>query len=203
MAPADSAVVLSRLGRGKAAVNDQNPYQSPAEASTGDAPQTPPQKTSPAGVLELPVAKPAVSTSNTILPRHLAAALDNLLAMVLALVAAKLIDSRLVALQLVVVVVVYLGYFLLSEALFARTPGKLLMGLVVIQFSGAPCTFRQTLIRTGFRLLEVNPTCFGGIPAALAVVTSPHRQRFGDRTADTIVVSSARWKKWRAAHPGR
>jgi uncharacterized RDD family membrane protein YckC len=131
---------------------------------------------------------PGVSTANTIIPRHLAAALDNLIAMILALLAGAAIGDELPLLQLAALVGCFLGYYLLFEGTLARTPGKFIAGLVVVQYSGAPVTFRQTLIRTAFRILEVNPLLCGAIPAALSIVLSTHHQRFGDRIAGTIVV---------------
>jgi uncharacterized RDD family membrane protein YckC len=72
-----------------------------------------------------------------VLPRHIAAILDNLVAMVLGVLAAKTVAEDLPILQLLALVATYLAYYLLFEGLASRTPGKLLTGLVVIQFNGA------------------------------------------------------------------
>ncbi|MHB8867145.1 MAG: hypothetical protein ACYC6N_32685 [Pirellulaceae bacterium] len=55
---------------------------------------------------------PAVSTVNTLLPRHLAAIFDNLIAMVLGVLAAKSVAEDLPALQLLALVAAYLAYYL-------------------------------------------------------------------------------------------
>ncbi|MHB0961523.1 MAG: RDD family protein [Pirellulaceae bacterium] len=140
---------------------------------------------------------PAVSTVNTLLPRHLAAIFDNLIAMVLGVLAAKSVAEDLPALQLLALVAAYLAYYLLLEGLTSRTPGKLITGLAVTQFNGARCTWRQSLIRTGFRILEVNPILLGFMPAAVSIVFSRYHQRIGDKVAETIVVPSGRVRKMR------
>ncbi len=150
-------------------------------------------------VADLPNSEPAVSIGGTILPRHLAAAFDNVAAIYLALVASAIIPENLPMLRLAIVIGVYLSYYLLFERLFAATPGKLLTGLVVVQFNGRACTSRQVVIRTLFRIVEVNPVLLGGLPAAARIVMSKHRQRFGDRMAGTIVVPRRRMKKRMAA----
>ena len=135
---------------------------------------------------------PVVSTDGTILPRHLAAIVDNFAAIILGFLALQAVDNELRWAQVTILVAVYILYYFLSEGLVSRTPGKLLTGLVVVQFDGQRCSWRQTLIRTSFRILEVNPLLFGAVPAALCIVFSKHRQRLGDIVADTIVVPSSR-----------
>ena len=116
--------------------------------------------------------------------------LDNCIAMLLAVVAAKSISSAHPIWQSIALVAAFFGYFFAFEAVLSRTPGKLLTGLVVVNLSGEKCTVGQTAIRTLFRLLEVNPLLFGAIPAALSVVFSRFHQRFGDRVARTLVVNA-------------
>ena len=178
-------------------MDERNPYKAPQTESFANAAA----KNRDTGVPELAIASndalPAVSTGNTVLPRHIAAILDNVLAMILGVVAAKSVAEDLLAVQLFLFMAVYLGYYFLFEGFISRTPGKLLTGLVVIQFDGGRCTWRQSLIRTCFRILEVNPAFLGAIPAALSIVFSKHHQRFGDKTAGTIVVPSRRVRKQR------
>jgi uncharacterized RDD family membrane protein YckC len=132
----------------------------------------------------------SLSTVDTVRPRHLAAAMDNLLAMILAIVAAKSIDDGQPILQVVALVSVFLGYYLIFELLFSRTPGKFVTGLIIVELDGRRCTWRHVLIRTAFRLLEVNPLFLGGLPAAVRIIFSEHHQRFGDKAAETLVVYS-------------
>lgn len=61
-------------------------------------------------------------------------------------------------------------------------------GLVVRDFSGGRSSFRQTLVRTLFRILEVTPAFLGLAPAAASIIWSRNKQRFGDKVAGTIVV---------------
>src|SRR5437016_3666584 len=74
---------------------------------------------------------PAVAIPRELVPRYVAASVDNVLQMVGTVVLVKQLPSSWILLQLPVVIAVYLGYFLLFEGLFARTPGKLLMGVIV------------------------------------------------------------------------
>src|SRR5262245_57854857 len=67
-------------------------------------------------------------------PRYIAAAVDNVVAMVLGVVAAKSVSDDLPVVQFGLLIGVYLGYYFLFEAVISRTPGKLLTGLVVVQF---------------------------------------------------------------------
>ena len=139
----------------------------------------------------------ALSTTDTVRARHLAAVMDNVLAMVVAVIAAKSIDDSMPILQAVVLALVFLGYYLLFELLFGRTIGKFVTGLVVVDLDGQRCSWWQTLIRTVFRVFEVNPLFFGGLPAAARIIFSEHHQRFGDRAAETLVVYSRVLKRSR------
>jgi uncharacterized RDD family membrane protein YckC len=131
---------------------------------------------------------PEISTTNTIMLRHLAAIFDNILAPLLGLVAAKSIDKEQYQLQFVLFACVYLGYFLVFESLISRTPGKLLTGLVIVRKDGSRISIRDAAIRTVLRVLEVNPALLGYATAAISIIFSKHHQRIGDRIAGTIVV---------------
>jgi uncharacterized RDD family membrane protein YckC len=132
--------------------------------------------------------EPQIAIPRESLPRYIAALVDWALQMPLGVLVIKSLPASWAVLQLPLVVVIFLGYFLLFEGLFGRTPGKLLTGLVVVQFDGRKCTWRQAWTRTYWRLLEVNPLLLGAIPAAIAVVRSPYHQRLGDHFAKTLVV---------------
>lgn len=136
-----------------------------------------------------------ISTSNTVLPRHIAAILDNLLAMLMGLLAAKSISNALPAVQIAAAIVVYFAYYFLFEAAISRTPGKLLTGLIIVRKDGSRASIREAAIRTAFRVLEVNPALFGGLPAALSIIASVDHQRFGDKVAGTIVVPPRRIRR--------
>jgi uncharacterized RDD family membrane protein YckC len=136
------------------------------------------------------VADDVPSTVNTVIPRYIAASLDNLLAGLSAILAAKFISSVPSILQFVALIGTFLAYFFIFEAVFARTPGKLLTGLIVVDMQGNKCSVYQAAIRTLFRILEVNPFLFGALPAAISVVISKYHQRIGDRVAKSLVIDA-------------
>jgi len=139
----------------------------------------------------------AIATDGTVFPRFIAAMLDNVVAGVLGYGAATSINDDLPLVQVPLFLGTYLGYYLLFEGGLARTPGKMLSGLTVVQFDGRRVTWRQALIRTLLRLLEVNPACLGALPAGISILWSPNRQRIGDRLAGTVVVLSRRLRRKR------
>jgi uncharacterized RDD family membrane protein YckC len=123
-------------------------------------------------------------------PRIFAFILDSLLATVAAFLAVAALKSDSAYLAGGALCFTYLSYFFLSEALWSRTPGKYLQGLVVVGADGGPCGWRAALIRTLLRVLEVNPLLFGGLPAGVTILTSKRNQRLGDLAAGTLVVSA-------------
>ncbi|WP_442509396.1 RDD family protein [Novipirellula sp. SH528] len=131
---------------------------------------------------------PADSPEGTTIPRHIAAVLDNVLSMIVAVVAAKQLPDDQPALQIVTMVIAYLAYYFICELAFSSTPAKLMNGLVVRNFDGGRCSVGQTTIRTLMRLIEVNPILLGGMPAAASILWSRNKQRFGDKVAGTVVV---------------
>ena len=132
--------------------------------------------------------QPADSPHGTTMPRHISAILDNSLSLVVSVVAAKQLPESMPVAQVAVLCTSYLAYYFVFEAILCSTPGKLVNGLVVRDFHGGRCSLKQTVVRTLFRLIEVNPALFGGLPAAARIVWSQHKQRFGDRVAGTVVV---------------
>ena len=98
------------------------------------------------------------------------------------LVAARL--DRVTFSSLVLGVVATVSYFTLFEWLWGTTPGKRLVGLVVIAEDMTRCSFLAALKRNLALLLEM--LC-GTIPAALAINGSARAQRHGDRWAGTVV----------------
>ena len=77
-------------------------------------------------------------------------------------------------------------YFVSMEAYLGRTLGKIVAGIVIVRVdaTGRP-GLRAASIRTAMRLLD--GLFFYGI-ALVAVLSSPERQRLGDRMAGTLVV---------------
>lgn len=131
---------------------------------------------------------PVVNTFGTTVPRHLAGLVDNVVAMMVSVVCAKSLPASMPLAQGVVVFAVYLCYFAVFELAFSTTPGKIMNGLVIRDFGGGRCSARQAMIRTLFRLFEVNPLFLGFLPAAARIIWSRNHQRFGDKAAGTVVV---------------
>ena len=137
-------------------------------------------------------ANPTITTSTwrePVLPRYFAAHIDLFGSLVIAALAGKMLPDSQPTIQFAAAILAYFSYFLFPEWLFAKTLGKLLIGISVVQLNGKRITFGQACTRTAFRILEVNPGLFGAAPAALCILFSEHRQRIGDVVAGTVVVS--------------
>jgi uncharacterized RDD family membrane protein YckC len=133
-------------------------------------------------------------------PRLFVFILDNLLATVAAFLAVAALKTNSAYLAAGTLCLTYLGYFFLSEALWSRTRGKYLQGLVVVEPSGGRCGRRRALVRTLLRVVEANPLLFGGFPAGASILASKRNQRLGHLVARTLAVS-ARWWTRRPAPP--
>ena len=120
--------------------------------------------------------------------RWLATWIDVLMLLVMVGAVGALLPELSQGWELVVVLVVGLGYYLIVEGLTGSTVGKLVVRIRVVTRNGARPTMWQTVIRTVLRLFEVNPLILGGLPAGLAAGYSKKRQRFGDMLAGTYVV---------------
>ena len=81
-----------------------------------------------------------------------------------------------------------LAYFPVTETIWGRSLGKLVTGLIVVDKTGARPAFWRVLIRTLLRLVEVNPSLIGGIPAGICVIATKRKQRLGDLAAGTYVI---------------
>jgi uncharacterized RDD family membrane protein YckC len=105
-------------------------------------------------------------------PKIFAFILDNLLATVSAFLAVAALKSDSPYVAGGALCLTYLACFFLSEALWSRTPGKYLQGLVVVDPSGGRCGWRRALLRTLLRVMEANPLLLGGLPAGLVIVAT-------------------------------
>ncbi len=115
--------------------------------------------------------------------------IDNLIACLIAILLVGLIGSSNPYVSGAMLGLAYFGYFFIFEALWSRTPGKFLQGLVVRKTDGSRCRVKDHIIRTLARTIEANPILFGGIPAGVAIFASARKQRIGDSLAGTVVVS--------------
>jgi len=127
---------------------------------------------------------------NTSKERLIAVFIDHILAFGLMMFIVALVPESFTVLKAVLFFLVYLGYFVVLEALWSRTLGKFFQGLVVRKLDGSRCDWKAALIRGGLRLLEVNPLLLGGLPAGIAIISTERKQRIGDILAGTVVVSN-------------
>ncbi len=134
-----------------------------------------------------PLSRVEVVPGNASKDRFFALVFDNLIGLVLGIVAAGAIPNHQVVLRVTAWVGVYLAYFFLFEALVGSTPGKMIFGLWVRRIEGGRCSWQQAAVRTVARVIEVNPLLLGALPAAIVVVASKNRQRLGDMLAGTVV----------------
>ncbi len=80
---------------------------------------------------------------------------------------------------------VYIGYFIIFEALYGKTIGKHLLGLRVITKDGEPIDSRTSIVRNVLRIVDVLPLFY--LIGAILVTRSEKKQRLGDRVANTVV----------------
>jgi uncharacterized RDD family membrane protein YckC len=86
-------------------------------------------------------------------------------------------------------VILLLLYFLAFEGTYGKTPGKHVLGLVVVTERGDPCEYREAGIRTLLRVVDALPVFY--IVGLVAIYLTDDRQRLGDLAADTVVVRAA------------
>ncbi|WP_135854173.1 RDD family protein [Halorussus salinus] len=94
-------------------------------------------------------------------------------------------DSAITASVVVGLVVAPPLYYLVFEATLGRTPGKWLLGLVVVAGDGSPVSRRAVLVRNLLRPLDLLVCYALGFVVMLA---TDRAQRLGDAAADTVVV---------------
>lgn len=85
----------------------------------------------------------------------------------------------------------YTLYCITCEALYAATPGKLVLQCRVVDENGQRCRIGQVLIRNALRLVELFPL-FQLWPTFILMLFTRKRQRLGDLLARTVVVERAR-----------
>lgn len=150
---------------------------------------------------EFSTAPPVIANAGK--PRLLASFIDELFALVLALLILASIKPESPVFGGLLLCSSYLSYFLFSEFWWSRTLGKFSQGLEVRRLDGRRCDFKAAFIRTLARIIEVNPLLLGGLPAGIFIVASKRKQRFGDLLAGTLVMSSREARElWPERHAG-
>jgi uncharacterized RDD family membrane protein YckC len=76
-------------------------------------------------------------------------------------------------------------YYLLLEAIFHASVGKLVLGMRVVMLDGSRATGLAVVLRN---LIRIPEAMFLYVPAGLSCLASPRRQRLGDHAARTVVV---------------
>jgi len=80
---------------------------------------------------------------------------------------------------------IFLGYYVVFEAILGRTIGKVVVGIRVVGEDAESISWGQAL---GRNLLRVVDALFFYFVAAIFVWSSSKRQRLGDRAANTFVI---------------
>jgi uncharacterized RDD family membrane protein YckC len=119
--------------------------------------------------------------------RFFAANVDVMVALLPAMIVASNLPDIDPLLRGVSLCVIYLAYFIVCEAVWGKTLGKLLFGLHVRRLDGGPCSREQAVIRGLLRVVDANPLILGGLPAVAIVLLTKRRQRLGDLLAGTVV----------------
>ncbi|WP_440765550.1 RDD family protein [Natronorubrum sp. DTA7] len=79
-----------------------------------------------------------------------------------------------------------LVYAFLLEGLYGYTPGKYVLGLVVVKSDGSDCTIGASILRNLLWLIDSLPAF--NLVAMVLILLTDENQRVGDLVADTIVV---------------
>jgi uncharacterized RDD family membrane protein YckC len=78
-------------------------------------------------------------------------------------------------------------YFVVCEAIFGRSPGKMAVGIRVVTTSGRPIGWRAAALRNLLRAADLLPVAYAAGVVSMAL--SSRFQRLGDLVAGTMVVA--------------
>ncbi|MFZ2003587.1 MAG: RDD family protein [Stellaceae bacterium] len=84
-------------------------------------------------------------------------------------------------------VVISIVYFVVMEALFGATVGKLLLKLRVVKDDGSPIGWREAIVRNVLRIIDGFALYLIGF---IVVCTTAKQQRIGDLAAGSVVVKA-------------
>jgi uncharacterized RDD family membrane protein YckC len=84
-----------------------------------------------------------------------------------------------------VFLVIIFAYFILTEGFFSFTPGKIILGLRIIDRNQKKISMKQSLIRNAGRMVD---GLFMHIVGIIVIIKSSEKQRLGDKWAGTFVV---------------
>jgi len=100
-----------------------------------------------------------------------------------------LLRIKLSAPPLLLATVLWMAYMTLMEGKYGASLGKRVTGLLVVTEDGLPIDLEAALIRNVLRFLDAVPYVVPYLLGVIVANRSPSKQRFGDRVAETIVVS--------------
>jgi uncharacterized RDD family membrane protein YckC len=83
----------------------------------------------------------------------------------------------------------WMAYFIIPEAVFGATPGKMFTGLCVVRLDGRPLGAGSIVVRNLLRFIDVLPGVY--LVGGLLVLLTGSSQRVGDLIAGTTVVDRA------------
>jgi len=119
-------------------------------------------------------------------PRAGAIIIDGILLGVVFSILNSLIFRNAPTAGVILEVILNFGYFIVMEAMWGATLGKMLLRLRVVKTDGTPISWSESVIRNLLRIIDGLP--FAYIVGAILIWNSPLRQRLGDRVAKTVVV---------------
>ncbi|GAC1405228.1 MAG: hypothetical protein NVSMB52_19060 [Chloroflexota bacterium] len=79
-------------------------------------------------------------------------------------------------------------YFIVLEALFAATLGKMVVGIRVVRADGSKLGWGGAVVRNILRIVDGFPYFIPYLLGAIVMWASPNKQRLGDMAAGTVVV---------------
>ncbi|MFB9805267.1 RDD family protein [Haladaptatus pallidirubidus] len=132
--------------------------------------------------------EPVMGTEeDVILSRVVALILDEIIALVCALLVGGVVGGLLgsSALAIFLVLAILLGYHVVLEGLYGQTLGKRLLGIIVVKKNGDPCSMGASVVRNVLRIIDA---LFHYALALVVMLVNDDRQRIGDIAADTVVV---------------
>ena len=133
---------------------------------------------------------PKLGTSGDVIwHRVLAYVIDSVLMGLIwgvAVIAGTALGDTASLLLVLVGVVATLVYGFLLEGLYGYTPGKYLLGLVVVKSDGSNCTVGASILRNLLWIVDALPTA--NLVAMVLILVTDDNQRVGDLVAGTVVV---------------
>ncbi len=112
----------------------------------------------------------------------------------------QLVRSYASALIILLLFFLLWGYFVLFEFFSTgRTPGKILIGIRVIQDNGQSITFLTSAVRNLIRIIDFLPLFY--LCGILMIFFHPQHKRIGDLASGTIVVHQRRTKRKKKINP--